>query len=87
MTKQLKKTLKFPCAFTYKIIGLAKPELIDKVIRVIQCHLPGDYIPNVKSSNKGNYLSVSITIFAKNFSQIKDLYYELSNINLVRMVL
>ncbi|HMI76905.1 MAG TPA: DUF493 family protein YbeD [Buchnera sp. (in: enterobacteria)] len=87
MTKKLEKTLKFPCAFTYKIIGLAKPELIDKVIRVIQFYLPGDYIPQVKSSNKGNYLSVSITIFAQNFTQIQNLYYELSNINLVRMVL
>ncbi|CAL4324770.1 DUF493 family protein YbeD [Buchnera aphidicola] len=87
MKTKLEKMLKFPCSFTYKIIGLAKPELIDKIVQVIQFRLPGDYIPQIKSSNKGNYLSISISICAKNFSQIETLYRELSQINIVRMVL
>ncbi|XBC37582.1 MAG: DUF493 family protein YbeD [Buchnera aphidicola (Meitanaphis microgallis)] len=87
MKNKLEKMLKFPCSFTYKVIGLAQPELIDQIIRVIQCKLPGDYIPQIKSSNKGNYLSISITIVANNFEQIESLYHELSDINIVRMVL
>ncbi|ANF17196.1 hypothetical protein XW81_02230 [Buchnera aphidicola (Schlechtendalia chinensis)] len=87
MKNKLEKMLKFPCLFTYKVIGLAQPELIDRIIKVIQCKLPGDYIPQIKSSNKGNYLSISITICANNFKQIESLYHELNNINIVRMVL
>ncbi|MBZ2279462.1 MAG: DUF493 family protein YbeD [Buchnera aphidicola] len=87
MKTTLRELLKFPCFFTYKIIGLARPELIDQIIRVIQMQIPGDYIPQVKSSHKGNYLSVSIKICAKNFEQIEILYYEISKINMVRMVL
>jgi len=87
MKTKLREMLKFPCFFTYKIIGLAKPELIDKIIKVIQIQIPGDYIPQIKSSNKGNYLSVSITICAQNFQQIETLYHDISKINIVRMVL
>lgn len=87
MKNKLEKMLQFPCLFTYKVIGLAQPELIDQIVKVIQCKLPGDYTPQIKSSNKGNYLSVSITIFASSFEQIESLYHELSNINIVRMVL
>ncbi|WP_422667381.1 DUF493 family protein YbeD [Buchnera aphidicola] len=87
MQTKLREMLKFPCFFTYKIIGLSKPELVDQIIRVIQIHIPGDYTPQVKSSHRGNYLSVSITICAKNFEQIEILYHEISQINMVRMVL
>ncbi|QCI18443.1 DUF493 family protein [Buchnera aphidicola (Aphis nasturtii)] len=87
MKTKLREMLKFPCFFTYKIIGLAKPELIDQVIKVIQIQIPGDYTPQVKSSNRGNYISISITICAKNFKQIERLYHDISQINMVRMVL
>ncbi|WP_343126474.1 DUF493 family protein YbeD [Buchnera aphidicola] len=83
----LEKMLKFPCTFTYKVIGLSQPELTNNIIKVIQIHIPGDYIPQIKSSNKGTYLSISVTICAKNFQQIENLYNELSKIHLVRMVL
>ncbi|XBC39655.1 MAG: DUF493 family protein YbeD [Buchnera aphidicola (Chaetogeoica yunlongensis)] len=84
---KLEKMLKFPCLFTYKVIGLAQPELVDKIIKIIQRKLPGDYIPQIRSSNKGNYLSISITICARTFEEIESLYYDLGNINTVRMVL
>ncbi|QIQ41488.1 MAG: DUF493 family protein [Buchnera aphidicola (Aphis urticata)] len=87
MKTKLREMLKFPCFFTYKIIGLAKPELIDQIIKVIQIQIPGDYTPQVKSSNRGNYISISITIYAKNFKQIERLYHDISQINMVRMVL
>lgn len=87
MNIKLEKILKFPCAFTYKVIGLSQPELTNNIIKVIQLHIPGDYVPKIKSSNKGTYLSISVTIYAKNFRQIEKLYNELSKIHLVRMVL
>ncbi|CAL4325509.1 UPF0250 protein YbeD [Buchnera aphidicola (Protaphis terricola)] len=87
MKTKLREMLKFPCFFTYKIIGLSKPELIDQIIKVIQIQIPGDYIPQIKSSSRGNYISISITICAKNFKQIEKLYYDISQINMVRIVL
>ncbi|CAL4043737.1 UPF0250 protein YbeD [Buchnera aphidicola (Anoecia corni)] len=87
MKTKLEESLKFPCFFTYKVIGIAKPELIDNVIKVIQLRIPGDYIPIIKSSSKGNYLSISITIYANDFTQIENLYNDINKINIVRMVL
>ncbi|OOE96040.1 DUF493 family protein YbeD [Salinivibrio sp. AR640] len=84
---KLKDLLEFPCQFTYKVVGQAKPELPDQVLSVIQRHAPGDYSPTVKPSAKGNYHSVSITIKATSIEQVETLYKELSDIDIVRMVL
>lgn len=46
---KLKDLLEFPCSFTYKVMGHAKPELPELVLEVIQRHAPGDYSPDRKS--------------------------------------
>ncbi|HGJ5859301.1 DUF493 family protein YbeD [Arsenophonus nasoniae] len=87
MKTRLHELLEFPCSFTYKVMGVAKPELTDQIIEVVQRHVPGDYVPSVKPSSKGNFHSVSITITATNIEQIEKLYEELAKLELVRMVL
>ncbi|ATN01659.1 MULTISPECIES: DUF493 family protein YbeD [Enterobacterales] len=87
MKTKLNELLEFPCSFTYKVMGHAKPELVDQVVEVIQRHAPGDYTPSVKPSSKGNYHSVSITINATHIDQVETLYKELGELELVRMVL
>ncbi|HBV38556.1 MAG TPA: hypothetical protein DEF05_02385 [Erwinia sp.] len=87
MKTNLKELLEFPTPFTYKVMGLAQPELVDQVVEVVQRHAPGDYSPEVKPSSKGNYHSVSITITATHIEQVETLYDELGNIEIVRMVL
>ncbi|WP_434359282.1 DUF493 family protein YbeD [Parasalinivibrio latis] len=84
---KLKDLLEFPCDFTYKVMGHAKPELPDLVLEVIQRHAPGDYSPSIKPSAKGNYHSISITINATSIEQVENLYKELGEIEIVRMVL
>ena len=84
---KLNELLEFPCSFTYKVMGLAQPELVDKVLNVVQKHAPGDYTPSVKPSSKGNYHSVSVTITATHIDQVATLYEELGAIDIVRMVL
>ncbi len=84
---KLKDLLEFPCSFTYKVMGYAKPELPERVLQVIQRHAPGDYNPKVKPSAKGNYHSVSVTIRATSIDQVEVLYKELGEIDIVRMVL
>ncbi|MGL5043763.1 MAG: DUF493 family protein YbeD, partial [Plesiomonas sp.] len=80
---KLNELLEFPCSFTYKVMGLAQPELVDKVVTVIQKHAPGDYTPAVKPSSKGTYHSVSVTITATHIDQVETLYEELGAIDIV----
>ncbi|MFG1175052.1 DUF493 family protein YbeD [Erwiniaceae bacterium CAU 1747] len=87
MKTNLKDLLEFPTSFTYKVMGLAQPELVDQVVEVVQRHAPGDYSPDVKPSSKGNFHSVSITITATHIEQVETLYEELGKIDIVRMVL
>ena len=82
---KLKDLLEFPCSFTFKVMGYAKPELPEKVLAVIQRHAPGDYTPTIKPSAKGNYHSVSVNITATSIEQVETLYKELGEIDIVRM--
>ncbi len=87
MKTKLNELLEFPCQFTYKVMGVARAELVDDVVEVVQRHAPGDYTPEVKPSSKGNYHAVSITITATHIEQVEALYDELGKIEMVRMVL
>ncbi|WP_145540117.1 DUF493 family protein YbeD [Yersinia alsatica] len=87
MKTKLNELLEFPCSFTYKVMGIAEPQLVNQVVEVVQRHAPGEYTPQVKPSSKGNYHSVSITITATHIDQVETLYKELGNLELVRMVL
>ncbi|PSB89970.1 hypothetical protein C5F63_02850 [Photobacterium damselae subsp. damselae] len=84
---KLRDLLEFPCKFSYKVMGENKPELADLVVEVIQRHAPGDYLPTVKPSVKGNYSAVSVTINATHIDQVETLYKELAEIDIVRVVL
>ena len=48
--EKLNELLEFPCNFTFKVVGEAKPELADEVLTVVQKNLPGDYVPKIKKS-------------------------------------
>lgn len=87
MKTKLNELLEFPCSFTFKVMGEAKPELVNNVLSVIQKYAPGDYTPTVKPSSKGNYYSISVTINATDIDQIESLYQALGDIENVRMVL
>lgn len=79
--------VEFPCNFTFKVMGLAKPDLPDAVVAVAQEHAPGDYTPAVKPSSKGNYHSVSIQIRVESQSHVETLYQALAALEDVRYVL
>ncbi|MGK2946570.1 MAG: DUF493 family protein YbeD [Candidatus Malihini olakiniferum] len=87
MKTKLNKLLMFPCTFTYKVIGFAQPGLVDHIVEVVQYHAPGNYSPLVKTSSKGNYYSISITITAAHIEQVEILYEKLGDIDIVRIVL
>ncbi len=79
--------LDFPCAFPFKVLGVADDSLAEQVVAVLQQHAPGDYVPTIKPSSKGNYLSVTVTVTAQSKEHLETMYVELGKIELVRVVL
>lgn len=91
MTKKLDtkfdELLEFPCQQTFKIMGVAHDELTVRIVEVLQKIAPGDFAPRVKPSSKGNYHSVSLSVTVTSKDHMELVYTELSNIDLVRVVL
>lgn len=85
--KKLKDLLKFPCDFTFKVVGANREGLVDDVVQTVQQVVKGDYRPSQQPSSKGTYNSVSITLRAEHIEQIEQLYIQLAKIDGVRMVL
>ncbi len=79
--------LEFPCVFSFKVMGLAKPQMMLDVLGVIQKHAPGDYSPKVKPSSKGTYHSLTIPVTVSSKEHIEAIYSELNNLELVRCIL
>jgi putative lipoic acid-binding regulatory protein len=79
--------LEFPCTFSFKVMGIADPQLILDVLAVIQKHAPGDYSPRVKPSSKGTYHSLTIPVTVTSKNHIETIYKELNTLELVRCIL
>lgn len=79
--------LEFPCVFTFKVMGIAEPQMTTDVIAVIQKHAPGDYAPKVKPSSKGTYHSLSIPVTVTSKEHIEGIYGDLNKLDLVRYIL
>ncbi|MEG3754590.1 DUF493 family protein YbeD [Psychromonas arctica] len=79
--------LEFPCNFSFKVMGLADPQLIPDVLSVVQKIAPGDYAPTVKPSSKGTYHSLSIPVIVNSKEQIEEIYTALNKLDLVRYIL
>ncbi|PPI88038.1 hypothetical protein CRV12_00110 [Candidatus Pantoea edessiphila] len=79
--------INFPTQFTYKIIGLSKPNLVDDIIKTIKLYCSDYYKIKIYHSRKGNYTSVNITIIANDINQIENIYNALGKIKMVRFVL
>ena len=79
--------LDFPCSLSFKVMGVAHPELVPEVISVIQQIAPGDYSPTVKPSSKGNYHSLAVPVIVNSKEHIEEIYTELNKLDLVRFIL
>ena len=79
--------LEFPCSLSFKVMGVADPQLIPDVISVIQQLAPGDYSPTIKPSSKGNYHSLAVPVIVNSKEHIEEIYTELNKLELVRFIL
>ncbi len=87
MQTKFDELLDFPCAFPFKVLGVAHETLQDRVVEVLQRHAPGDYTPTLRPSSKGTYLSVTVTCTVTSKEHVELLYTELAKIDGVRGVL
>lgn len=87
MDTRFDELLEFPCYQTFKVMGIAGDQLPLDVITCLQQHAPGDYNPTIKPSSKGKYHSVSVSVKVTSKEHMETIYIELSNLELVRVVL
>lgn len=81
--------LEFPCDFPIKIMGKNCEEFEAEIIRIVRLHVPdlGEAAIRQRTSGKGNYLAITVTIRAQSQSQLDALYRQLTACKLTKMVL
>ena len=81
--------LEFPCGFSIKAMGLADPEFDSLVVEIVRRHAPDlhEGAVTIRPSNKGKYISVTVTIEATSKSQLDTIYQDLTNHEKVLMSL
>ena len=87
MTVKFDELVEFPAVFPFKVMGIAHPQLPEKVVAAVQQHAPGDYTTKVRPSSKGNYHAVSISVTVTSQSHIESLYKALGDSDGVKHVL
>lgn len=87
LTGKLAEMLDFPCSFPIKIMGKSDPKLETSIIQTIQNIIPGDYHCSSRPSSKGTYQSVTVTVQLQDQQQLEQLYTQLNENPLVRMIL
>ncbi len=88
MTEQ-PSLIEYPCDFPIKIMGKAEQDFVRTVITIVKFHAP-DFDAetiSIRTSNKGNYLSLTCTIRATSRLQLDALYQALSDHPLIAVVL
>jgi uncharacterized protein len=81
--------IEYPSDFPLKILGHTRPGFAQAILAVVKKHAPDfeDSTLAMKSSRKGNYLSVTCVIRATSREQLDALYQELCDHPMVVMVL
>lgn len=81
--------LKFPCEFPIKVMGKATAEFEIFVLSTVRKHVPelSENAIEIRPSKQGNYLSITVTVYAQNKAQLDAIYQELTASKLVLMAL
>lgn len=79
----------FPCRFPIKVMGTDQVGFPERVAEQVRRHLPPDEPLEMRKqlSRKGTYVSVTITITARDRTQLEAIYHDLSASDEVLMTL
>lgn len=88
-TPEEKPIIEFPCQFPIKAMGLDCMEFDMLVYSIVHKHAPdvGEGAIKSRTSSKGKYVSVTITINAQSREQLDNIYMDLSKCEKVLMAL
>ena len=80
--------LEFPTPFPIKALGRDEPAFKETVLALIAALAEFDPETDVReaSSNKGNFISITVTFTAENQAQVDNIYQSLHDNELVLMV-
>lgn len=87
MCKKLKKFLKFPVYFTFKVICFNKKNVEKKILKVFEKKKIIIQKKNIYFSQNKKYISFSLTIYVKKFKYIKYIYKKVGIIKFVKIIL
>lgn len=78
----------FPCRFPLKIMGATHPDFVPVVLSVVQAHAPETSTDDLthRTSEKGNFISATITITATSRTQLDTIYHALTAHPMVKVV-
>ena len=81
--------INYPCNFPIKVMCPVQDGLIDAICAVVSAHDP-QFQPDsitTRPSAKGNYLGITVTVYATSREQLDNIYRALSGHPMVKMVL
>lgn len=89
MTQQDPPKIEFPCDYPIKVLGRHSEQFQRVIIEVFEQHAPGFDTETiaVKSSSKGTFTSLTITITATGTEQLEALHRDLLATGHVKMVI
>ncbi len=81
--------IEYPCDFPIKIMGKSQVGFIEAVVTIVRLHAPefDDTSMDTKVSKKGNYISITCTIWATSRVQLDAIYQALCDEPMVSVVL
>jgi putative lipoic acid-binding regulatory protein len=81
--------LKFPNVFPIKVVGLASVDFVGVVLEIVGKHTDdvGEVDFKSRSSKRGKYVAVTVTIQAQDQAQLDAIYHELSSDERILMAL
>ncbi|ASQ45884.1 HP0495 family protein [Legionella clemsonensis] len=84
-----KSFIEFPCDFPLKIIGTNTTEFFKEITEITRKHFPEtlDEAIVCQESKQGNYLAITVTVYAYNQDTLDALYFELTQHPDIKMVL
>lgn len=89
MTNERTTAIQFPCEFPIKVMGHACDEFEIAVLHIMHKHFPAlrENVIKTRASKKGNFVSLTITVYAESQTQLDSVYQELTDCELVMVAL
>lgn len=84
-----KSLMEFPCNFPIKVIGVKTSDFARDIASIARKHFPTTPDESIvyQESQKGNYLAITLTVYAENQPSLDALYQELTKHPDIKMVL